>query len=415
MLAISQESGSTLSAPGGKFEVVGRLSGLVGSYLMVIMVVLTARIPWLERSVGQDHLVAWHRKLGGWPIILIALHIVTITIGYGAITHSGFLSQLWTFIVHYPDVLASLVGFALLVLAGVTSYKAIRRRIKYESWWFVHLYIYLGLTLAFAHQVTNGIMFKGHGLNKLLWTSLWIAGAGTVILSRWVRPFVHNMRLQLRVDNVKLVAPNVFAVTVKGRGVARMAVSGGQFFQWRFMAPGLLWHSHPYSLSAMPRPPLIRFTVKSIGDQSAALAHLKRGTRVFVEGPYGVFTRHSMVTNRATLIGAGVGITPLRALIEDLPKSVKVAAIVRASTRDDLIHADELSAIVSSRKGEFHELVGSRHHVKLDAMNLRHYVENISEGDVYICGPSGFTEDLVAACTALGIAPERIHVEDFTF
>jgi predicted ferric reductase len=415
ILALSQESGSTLSAPGGVLDVIGRLCGLVGSYLMVIMVVLTARIPWLERSVGQDHLVAWHRRLGGWPIALIGAHIVTITFGYAAVTRSGFLSQLWTFIVHYPDILASLVGFGLLVLAGVSSYRAVRRRIKYESWWAIHLYIYLGLSLAFAHQITTGIMFKGHSFNRVAWTTLWILGALTVVLSRWIRPLVHNARLQLRVDNVKLVAPDVYAVTIKGSGVASMAVSGGQFFQWRFVTPGLMWHSHPYSISAMPRPPLMRITVKALGDQSSAIAHLKRGTRVFVEGPYGVFTKHSLVTNRATLIGAGVGITPLRSLLEDLPKSVKVSVIVRASTHEDLIHADELSAIVASRKGEFHEIVGPRNKVQINALNLRDYVAKVSEGDVYMCGPEGFTRELVVACTALGIASERIHVEDFSF
>ena len=414
-LAVSQESWSTLNAPGGLMDAIGRFSGLVGSYLMVIMVVLTARVPWLERSMGQDRLVVWHRRIGGWPIALIAVHIVTVAIGYGAITHTGFVRQLWTFVIHYPDVMASMVGFGLLVTAGVTSYRAIRQRIKYETWWVVHLYIYLGLTLAFFHQITNGIMFKAHLINRIGWITLWVSGALVVMLSRVVRPLLRNFKLQLRVDSVKQVAPDVYAVTVKGRGVAKMAVSGGQFFQWRFMVSGLWWHSHPYSLSAMPRPPYLRITVKAMGDQSSAVAHLKRGTRVFVEGPYGVFTRHALVTNRATLIGAGVGITPLRALIEDLPKGVKVAAIVRASTQGDLVHADEVAAIVASRKGEFHEVVGSRHERRLGGIELRELVSQISEGDVYVCGPPGFTSSVVAGVRSLGVPVERIHIEGFSF
>jgi len=414
-LALSQESRATLNAPGGVLDAVGRVSGLVGSYLMLIMLVLVARVPWIERSVGQDRLVRWHRTLGGWPIVLIAVHIATVTFGYAQVTHVGPLSQLVTFVFHYPDILMSAVGFALLVAAGVTSYRAVRRRLKYETWWVVHLYIYLALTLAFAHQITNGIMFRGHPINRYVWIAMWLFGAVAVVGSRLVAPAIRNARLHLRVESVKQVAPNVFAVTLKGRGVARLGVSGGQFFQWRFMAPGLWWHSHPYSLSAMPRPPYLRITIKATGDHSAEIASLGRGTRVVVEGPYGVFTRHALVSDQATLIGAGVGITPLRALLEDLPKSVKVSAIVRASTKPDLVHADEVAAIVKSRNGQFHEVVGSRHHARITALELRQMVPSVADGDVYVCGPDGFTKEIVRASTMLGIPAERIHVEDFTF
>jgi len=414
-LAVSQESHAILSAPGGLFDAIGRVSGLVGAYLMLIMVILVARVPWIERSVGQDRLVRWHRTLGGWPIVLIAVHIVTVTLGYAKVTHSGPVAQFLTFIFHYPDILAAAVGFALLVAAGVTSYRAVRRQLKYETWWVVHLYIYLGLTLAFAHQITTGIMFRGHLLNRLVWTALWLAGALVVVGSRLVAPALRNARLQIRVESVVQVSPNVYAITLKGRGVGRLAVSGGQFFQWRFMAPGLWWHSHPYSLSAMPRPPYLRITVKALGDQSAQVARLARGTRVIVEGPYGVFTRHALVSDQATLIGAGVGITPLRALVEDLPKNVKVAAIVRASTKADVVHGDEVAALVKSRNGIFHEIIGSRRHARLSAIELRQLIPNIAEGDVYVCGPDGFATEIVRASTMLGIPAERIHVEDFSF
>ena len=106
-LALSQETPSALRLPGGWLDAVGRLAGLTGTYGMLVMLVLIARLPWLERTVGQDRLVRWHRRIGGWPIGLIALHIVTITMGYAALTNVGFLSQLWTFLVHYPDILPS--------------------------------------------------------------------------------------------------------------------------------------------------------------------------------------------------------------------------------------------------------------------------------------------------------------------
>ena len=81
-MALWGESLGALRVPGGWVTLAARLAALTGTYLMLVMVVLMSRIPWLERSVGQDRLVRWHRRIGGWPIGLIALHIVLVTWGY---------------------------------------------------------------------------------------------------------------------------------------------------------------------------------------------------------------------------------------------------------------------------------------------------------------------------------------------
>ena len=413
--ALSQESRTTFASTGAALDAVARLSAVTGTYLMVVMLVLMARLPWLERTVGQDRLVAWHRRIGGWPIALITLHVVTVTLGYSMITKSGFFGQVKTFVLHYPDMLAAFVGFALLLMVGVASYPRVRAHLKYETWWAVHLFIYLALILAFTHQIKTGVMFIGHPLS----TDIWIAASGGVALvmlgSRFAAPVVANLRYRLIVRDVEEVASGVFAVTMTGRHLERLAVSGGQFFQWRFFSPGLLWHSHPYSLSALPRPPFLRVTIKALGDQSQSVAHLKPGTRVFIEGPYGTFTRHAATSKAVTLIGAGVGVTPIRALLEDLPDDVAVTVLLRGTAAEDLVHRDEIAAFVTARGGTFHELVGSRHHVKLDAKALRRLVPGINGHDVYVCGPSSFTESIRRAATALHVPEQRIHTEEFSF
>jgi ferredoxin-NADP reductase len=156
-------------------------------------------------------------------------------------------------------------------------------------------------------------------------------------------------------------------------------------------------------------------TVKALGDQSSAVAHLKPGTRVFVEGPYGAFTRHVRRSELVTLIGAGVGITPLRALLEDLPQNVRVTAIVRASAVEDLVHREEIQTLISHRKGTLHEIVGSRHEAPLNAGTLRRLVPEVASSDVYICGPSGFTDQIAMSLARLRVNPDRIHLEEFSF
>ncbi|HMD44616.1 MAG TPA: ferredoxin reductase family protein [Acidimicrobiales bacterium] len=414
-LFVTGETRGSLAAPGGVLIAAGRLTGLTGAYLMLVMVVLIARLPWLERAVGQDRLVRWHRRIGPWPVVLITIHAVLITLGYAQSARIGPLHQLWTFITSYPDLLAAVAGFVLLVMAALTSVRIARRRLRYETWWIVHLYTYLALSLAFAHQIVTGGSFVGHPLTRAVWIVVWAMTAGTVIVSRILLPVARNLRYQLRVVAVVEEAPGVSSVICSGRRLSRLAVSGGQFFQWRFMTRGLWWHAHPYSLSALPRPPYLRVTIKGLGDQSRAVGHLKPGTRVFIEGPYGAFTRHARASEQVVLIGAGVGITPLRALLEDLPPSVDVTVVIRASRPQDVLHRDEVADLVAERGGQFHEVVGSRHKVRVDARSLRRLVPNIGHSDVYVCGPSGFNESIVAACSRLGVRRERIHEEAFSF
>lgn len=414
-LVVTGETLGSLAAPGGWLIAGGRLAGFSGAYLILVMLVLIARLPWLERAVGQDRLLRWHGYIGRWTLVLITTHVVLITLGYAELAKVGALRQLWIFITSYPDLLAAIVGFCLLIMAGITSVRIARRHLKYETWWIVHLYTYLALALAFAHQITTGGSFIGHPLTRAVWIALWVSTAGVVILFRIALPILRSLRHQLRVSTVREEAPGVFSVICSGRRLDRLAVSGGQFFKWRFLTKELWWHAHPYSLSALPHPPFLRVTIKGLGDQSRAITALRPGTRVAIEGPYGVFTHHARTSDRVALVGAGVGITPLRALLEDLPTSVDVTLIVRASAPTDIVHREELRSLVDHHHGHFHEVIGTRHEVQLDARMLHWLVPDLRVRDLYVCGPNGFSAGIVSAALTLGVRPERIHEETFAF
>src|SRR5262249_44196729 len=142
-LSLTGGSRRTLQAAGGWLTFGGRVTGLVGTYLLLVMVLLIGRIPLLERTAGQDRLVRWHRQLGPWPLALLGLHALLITAGYAKTDHTGLLHEFWLLVTTYPDVLAAAVALSLLVLAGVVSFRSARRRLRYETWWAIHLYTYL--------------------------------------------------------------------------------------------------------------------------------------------------------------------------------------------------------------------------------------------------------------------------------
>lgn len=414
-LGLSTESAGTLSALGGPATALGRLTGLVGAYLLLIAVVLVARLPALERAVGHDRLVRWHRRLAPWPLLLIAAHGALIALGYGQAAGTGPLHQLGVLLTSYPGVLAATAGFGLLAMAGVTSYRLARARMRHETWWAVHLYVYLGLALSFSHQLSTGAAFVAQPAAEAWWISIWLATAGVVLVYRIGLPVWRSLYHRLRVVAVHSEGPGVVSLVLEGHRLDRLAVAGGQFLQWRFLRPGLWWQAHPYSLSALPTSSHLRVTVKDMGDHSSELARLRPGTRVAIEGPYGAFTHHARARDAVLLVGAGVGVTPLRALLEDLPAHVDVEVVLRASTREELVLEHEVAELVERRGGRLHRLVGPRSAIQLDRAALRQLVPDVAERDVYICGPDGFSAAVERAARASGTPRAQVHREAFAF
>ena len=409
------ESASVLAGPGGAITAIGRVSAMAGTYLLLVTLLLIARIPAVEAALGQDRLVALHRRLGPLVIGLIGLHVVTIVVGYAMQVSAGPLHELAVMVVTFPGMLMAAVGLGLLVLAATTSYRYVRRKMKYETWWAVHLYTYLAVALSVPHQILTGAPFMGHPLASAWWLTLWFGTAGTVLVYRWGLPLLRSMRHKVTVTAVEEETPGVVSVTMTGRHLDRLEASGGQFLHWRFLKRDLWWQAHPYSLSAVPTTNQMRITVKDLGDHSNSLARIEPGTRVAIEGPYGTFTHHARHTDRVLLVAAGVGATPVRAMLDDLPRHVDVVAILRGASRRDLVLRDEIARAVDERGGQLHELLGPRSHARLDAQGLGDLVPDVTERDIYVCGPTGFMHSLIGAARELGVPDKRIHREEFAF
>jgi ferredoxin-NADP reductase len=209
------------------------------------------------------------------------------------------------------------------------------------------------------------------------------------------------------------------SVFITGRDFDRLRAEPGQFFRWRFLTRELWWQSHPYSLSAMPRPDLMRITVKARGDHSDSMARLVPGTRVIAEGPYGAFTP-SVSSRRVLLIAGGVGITPIRAMFAALPKRMSegITLLYRASHPRDVVFSRELDAIATDRNAALHYVIGSRAELGYDPLaplHLMRMVPGLHRYEAYVCGPPGMTATAVESLRAAGIPRRRIHRESFDF
>lgn len=393
--------------------VLGRVTGLYGALLLVFQLVLIARVPWLERRLGMDQLTRWHRWTGFWVLWLLLAHVVFITLGYAQADGSPLVNELGTLVFDTDDVLKATVAMILLIVVAVTSARAARRKMRYETWHFVHLYAYLAVILGFLHQVTTGRDFVGSPIATAYWWTLYGAALGAILLARVLIPLWRNGRHQLRVHSVVRESPDVVSVYIKGERLHELPARAGQFFLWRFLTKDRWWEAHPYSLSAMPNGRGLRITVKALGDGSAWLRTIRPGTRVFAEGPYGSFTSSKGTGRGVLLIGGGVGITPIRALMEELHGDV--VAVYRANQWEDTVLAAELRHLAQNRGATLHMVVGPIDNRLLSAAHLASLVPDVRKRDVFVCGPPGMTDAVLGTLRALDVPADQCHAERFAF
>jgi len=410
----------TLATKGGPFTAIGQLTGLLGTYAVLLEVLLMSRISWLERGIGFDQLAVWHRWTGFACVWLLVGHAAFITLGYAESGNQSVAAQVGDFVRHYPDVLMSIVGLVLFMAVAMSSLRAARRRLSRESWYAMHLYVYLAVALSFAHQLAVGADFSGDQLARVWWVALYVGVFGSVLIWRLGVPLMLNARHRLRIQSVRPEADGVVSVYIGGRQLDRIPAEAGQFFLWRFLSGGGWVKAHPFSLSAPPDRRFLRITVKSLGDDTRRMQELQPGTRVFAEGPYGTFTAQRRTRTKLAFIAGGIGITPLRALVEAMPTDPgDTILLYRVVAQSDVVFRDELARLSAQRGIDVRLLlgadIGNDQTDHLGTRALRHHIPDITERDVYLCGPPAMLNAVKRRLAALRVPQSQIHFERFDY
>lgn len=413
----------TIRGVGGLLAAGGVVAGLAATDLLLVMLVLVARVPLLDRTFGHDKLLLAHKRIGKPALSLLLAHAVLLTVGYSVEDGSSFLHETVVLVAASNDLVLAYLGLALLVAVVVTSLVAVRKRLPYEVWHVVHLLSYLGVLVAVPHELSSGAVLAAGTPERVYWLALYVLAFGAIAVYRFAMPVVVTLRHRMRVESVEWLAPDVVSLNLTGHRLDRFGAEGGQFAVWRFWTARTWWHAHPISFSASPTRRGVRITVRALGAGTARLARIPAGTFVSLEGPYGLFTDRARTAPYLAVIAAGIGVTPIRALLEDsqlVPGEATV--LLRASSPEQRYLWNETADLVERSGGVVHTMTGHRPgsmRTWLSASAVQHQVTlrrlfpNLLHSDVYVCGPHAWTDLVVRDLTAAGVPASRIHLERF--
>lgn len=421
-LFLASGGASQFGSPAEIVTSLGIIAGLIGTDFILVMLVLAARMPLIDRIIGHDRAIATHRKLGKPALYLLLSHGALLLVGYGMSQGYNPIAEIGPMLA-LPDMPLAFVGMGLLIAVVVTSLVAVRRKFSYEGWHLVHLLSYVSVAFALPHQLSVGGVLAEGTVQRVYWIALYVLAFGAILTFRFVEPAVSSIRHGITVAGTRTIAPGVTSIHLKGRNLRALGTSGGQFFIWRFWTGRTWWHSHPISLSAMPTGSSARITVRDLGKGSSRISSVPVGTRVSIEGPYGLFTDAARTSPKLAIVAAGVGVTPIRALLEHAQFAPGEATVLlRAGSDDETYLWDEVRELAAAKGATCFQMIGHRARTgpswmsETDArrgVTLLRAFPDLLTSDLYLCGPTPWLDSIEADARAAGIPAHQIHAERF--
>ncbi len=388
---------------------VGKATALSGLALYLVNPILSMRSPWLEKLFGGlDHVYSLHKSTGKAAFYLILLHPFALGIGR-SIGPLGFTTiwNWWSLLI----ITGIISLLALIILTGLAIYS----HIKHQKWVKVHKAFGWLIPLFMVHGLIAGGQIMQ--ITPLLVFYIVLATGGfTAFLYRSVfsRFFVH--RHVYEVAEVNQFLENVVEIVLKPKGVP-LTFTPGQFAFVSFEQNGIDSEAHPYSFSNAPNGPYIRFTVKSLGDDTSMLKHLKKGTKAYLEGPFGRFDYRRVKNHKQVWIAGGVGITPFLSMARSFSgrSHYDIRFFYGTESLEEAVFLQEFIDVARTVPENFDTRVVAKNlsgFVSVDL--LKNSLPKLEEYDYMICGPPGMMGALKRQLTDAGVPLAQIHNEAFS-
>src|SRR5471032_1091247 len=239
-------------------------------------------------------------------------------------------------------------------------------------------------------------------------------------------PAVASAWRNLKVSDVHDEAPGVRSFYFEAADASALpAYEPGQFLPIRLNGEGLEAPLiRTYTLSDAHQGRRYRITVKREGVASTWLhENVKAGMQIEAKTPGGAFVLDRTSGRAVVLLSAGIGITPMVAMLNSLltdttgraqPEHIYFIHGARRSGEHPF--ADELKAAEEAHSNLSVHLRDSQAEAgpvwRVDIAYLKSVLP-FGDYDFYLCGPGAFMQDMYSGLRSLNIADDRIRFEAF--
>lgn len=392
--------------------------GFTGLAMIALQFALTARINRIEASYGIDIILQFHRLISLVACGFILLHPIILFIA-----EPETLQLLNVFEAPWRARAAVVATLALVTLIATSIWRQ-PLQIPYEPWRILHgILAVVAVALGLGHAL--GVSFYLNFFWKImLWSAMGLIALWLLVYVRVVKPWMMTQQPYL-VEEVVPQRGESWTLALRPRVHPGMHFEPGQFAWITLGISPFRMREHPFSMSSSAeRPERLEFTIKALGDFTSRIKDVQPGTKVSLDGPYGVFTSDRYFDAAGfVLIAGGIGITPIMSMLvtlADLRDERPLLLIYANKSWEAVTFREELDAlqnrlnltVVHVLRQPPEDWPGETGYV--DRELLERYIP-IHRGSrqYFICTAPVMMEQVEAALHELGVPVTNIHMEHF--
>lgn len=398
------------------FDTVNYLLSIISYYWICNHLLITVKLPLLQRRFPYDRLIKFHVITGTTVVVSLGYHVL-----YKLIAGKQIDLLSWGLLVLFAGL------FVLAVLwIEAPLFRHIRRRIlkrsrrtqvfSYDLLKIIHGYLFLGLgILSYIHIDQAGMLDSSFTFAAVYPTIYLIMVVGLVLFSKVRKALLPRLRL---VKNEAIKDISVLTFEPAKISARPLRYTAGQFGYISWRSKGLSREEHPFSFLSAPSDENISLGIKGLGDYTGSLATISPGSIARINGGFGNFVPN-FTRKRVCLIGSGIGIVPIVSLIREMryhPPTQEVIALIAVNTRTELLAEHELREVERLTPGlALHLFVYDEDKVLYSPEVLRSVIPDPESRTYYICSSENVRKIILEALGELGVHLRQTYFEAFTY
>jgi len=399
------------SGPSTALNSIGQISGLVGMAMFSLTIIISSRPQFLDKLFnGLNNLYKFHHTLGIVGFLLLLVHPLSLAFSY------FYFSRLSAamFLIPGSDWVRDLGIFSLLGMSLLLVF-TLYAKTKYPVLKFFHKFFGPVYLMGVLHTI-----FVKSDTSRDFLLHWYILGLSALALTAYCYKALFDRFLVKKYEySVKEIAElpgdMVELVMVPKNKKNDMDYMAGQFVFASFLGKNISAEAHPFSIASSPSEKEMRIIVKSAGDYTSKMRHIKPGTKAKIEGPFGNFSYLLSRSKNQLWIAGGSGVAVFVGMLRDLANcsGYNIDLFYCTVSRNELL---PLKKIVKKAAGSNNVRIinhCSNEKGYLNVQKISKVTDEIEKKDIFLCGPPQMIESLKGQFGQFKVPVSQIHSEEF--